>query len=480
MSNGIGTGMKWKLLERFGVLGVQFVLQIILARLLAPEHYGVLSIMMIFITIANVFIQSGFNTSLIQNKDVSEDDYSSVFWISLAVALLIYLVVFFSAPWIAAFYEMSELTSPLRVLSIVIFPGVLNSVQLAKVSREMDFRKIFWGNIVGAIVSGAVGILIALLNGGLWALVVQTLLNTSIACVVMYFSVGLKIKMRCDLHRISILFSYGWKLLLSNLLNVLYTDLHSLVIGKKYDSGILGYFNRGKQFPQYIINAIDSAIQSVMLPALAREQESNAKVKDLMRNSLRMSAYIVFPIMFGLAAVASNLIELLLTEKWLPCVPYMQIYCLSMAFYPIHSCNLQAINAMGRSDIFLKLEVVKKLYGIGFLVAALVCFDSPIYIAWTTIITTIISSFVNAAPNKKLIGYSYFEQIKDIVPYLLMSVVMYFLASICGTCFNNTMVSLLFQILVGVFSYLFLSFVLRVDSFLIIIDLLKHKIQKSK
>jgi O-antigen/teichoic acid export membrane protein len=478
MSNGVGTGLKWKLLERFGVLGVQFVLQIILARLLAPEHYGVLSIMMIFVMIANVFIQSGFNTSLIQNKDVSEDDYSSVFWVSLVIALLIYIIIFFTTPWIAMFYKMPELITPLRVLALVVFPGALNSVQLAKASREMDFRKVFLGSVIGAIASGVIGIVVALLNGGLWALVVQTLLNTSITCVVMRLFVRLKIRMLCDWKRIRILFSYGWKLLLSNLLNVVYTDLHSLVIGKKYDSGILGYFNRGKQFPQYIINAIDSAIQSVMLPALSREQEKSEKVKVLMRNSLRMSAYIVFPIMFGLAAVASNLIELLLTEKWLPCVPYMQIYCFSMAFYPIHSCNLQAINAMGRSDIFLKLEVVKKLYGIGFLVVALVCFDSPIYIAWTTIITTIISSFVNAAPNKKLIGYSYFEQIKDIVPYLLMSVVMYFLASICGSYINIAIVSLLFQILVGVFSYLFLSFIFRVEPFWVIIDFLKHKNKK--
>jgi len=361
---GLGKSFAWKLLERFGTSGVHFVLQIILARLLDPEHYGVLSIMVIFTTLANVFVQQGFNTSLIQNKDVTEEDYSSVFWVSLGIATVLYMAIFWGAPWIAVFYEMPDITVPLRVLALMLFTGALNSVQVAKISREMDFHKVFVSNIGGSLMSGIVGIIIAYMGGGLWALVAQSLLSSAVACLVMRFTVKLKLRLVCNLARVKVLFAYGWKLLMSSLLDTLYQDLRSLVIGKKYNSDTLGYYNRGKNFPQFIISAVNGAVQSVMLPAMSAEQDDSKRVKDLMRTSITMSAYVIFPVMAGLAAVASPLVRLLLTDKWLPCVPYMQIYCFSLAFYPVHSCNLQAINAVGRSDIFLKLEIIKKSIGI--------------------------------------------------------------------------------------------------------------------
>ena len=234
----------WKLLERFGVQGVQFILQIVLARLLSPEHYGVLAIMVIFTTLANVFIQNGFNTALIQNKTVTEEDYSSVLWVSLGIATVLYGAIFFTAPAIASFYSMPELISPLRVLAIMLFPGALNSVQLAKVSREMDFKQVFIGNVGAIIISGVAGIVVALLGGGLWALVIYTMLNIFTATIVMQFTTKLKIRFVINWLRIKILFSFGWKLLVSSLIDTLYQDLQALVVGKKYYSATLGYFNR--------------------------------------------------------------------------------------------------------------------------------------------------------------------------------------------------------------------------------------------
>ena len=347
-------------MERFGVQGVQFLLQVILARMLDPEHYGVLSLMVIFTALANVFIQNGFNAALIQNKDVTEEDFSSVLWASLGLAGFLYGVIFLCAPLIAGFYAMPAIVWPLRVLALMLFPGALNSVQLAKVSREMDFKKVFYSNIGGVVVSGIVGVVVAWMDGGLWALVVQTMLNITVACIVMGITVKWRPQPICNFTRLGALFRYGWKLLVSGLVDTLYMDLRSLVIGKKYDSGTLGYYNRGKQFPQFIINAINGAVQSVLLPAMSAQQDDKAKVKALTRNSVMISSYVVFPMMAGLAGIAEPLVRLLLTEKWLPCVPYMQIYCFTFAFYPVHSGNLQAINAMGRSDVFLKLEIVKK------------------------------------------------------------------------------------------------------------------------
>lgn len=480
MYNKVVSGLMWKLLERLGVQGVQFVLQIILARLLDPEHYGTLSLMVIFTSLANIFIHSGLNSALIQNRDVTEEDYSSVLWVSLSISVGLYVILFFSAPWIADFYDMPDMIAPFRVLCFMLIPGAFNSIQLAKISREMNFKQVFKSNVVAIIIAGIAGILLAFLGAGLWALVIQSLTNVIVTCFVMWFTVKWRPKFVCNFNRIRILFSFGWKLLVSSLLDTLYQDLRSLVIGKKYDSGTLGYYNRGKQFPQFVINAINGAVQSVMLPAMSERQDNKNNVKSLMRNSISISAYIIFPMMAGLAAVAEPLVKVLLTDKWLPCVPYMQIYCFTLAFYPVHSCNLQAINAMGRSDLFLKLEIIKKTYGIIVLAIAVFCFDSPIAIAMTGVITTGLGWLVNAYPNKKLINYSYFEQICDIVPSFVMSLVMCGGVLLIGTMNLSTVLKLVIQILFGIILYLFLSVVFRPYPYRLLLDKAKVLLKKTK
>ena len=474
----VSKALGWKLLERFGVQGIQFVLQIILARLLSPEHYGVLSIMIIFTTLANVFIQTGFNSALIQKKKVTEDDYSSAFWVSLIIATIAYIILFFSAPLIGKFYNMPEIVKPFRYLGIMLFPGALNSIQLAKVSREMNFKNVFISNLGAIIISGVVGIVLAYMGGGLWALVAQSLLNTFIATVVMMFTVKWCPKFVLKLRRVEILFDFGWKILVSGLIDTLYQDLRSLVIGKKYDSGTLGYYNRGKQFPQFLMNSINSSVQSVMLPAMSKEQSEKARVKALVRTSMTVSSYIIFPMMAGLAAVATPLVSFLLTDKWLPAVPYMIIYCFTMAFYPVHSCNVQAINAMGRSDIFLKLEIAKKIIGVTALVIAVFCFQSPIAIAMTGVFTSFTSSFINAFPNKKLIGYSYFEQVKDLLPSFLASITMF--AGVYAISFINlpNILLLVIQIFAGVAIYVAISAIFRLKGFKFLLARIKPVIKK--
>lgn len=476
----IFSALVWKFGERFGVQASQFVLQIVLARLLAPEHYGVLSMMVIFTTLANVFIQRGFNTALIQNKDVTEEDYSSVFWVTMGIAGLIYGVLFFSAPLIADFYNMPDLVKPFRVLCLMLFPGGLNSIQLAKVSRAMDFKKVFRSNLVAILVSAVVGIAMAAAGAGLWALVAQNVVNVAVACLVMWFTVRWRPRFKCNVARVKVLFAYGWKLLVSGLLDTLYQDLRSLVIGKKYDSGTLGFYDRGKQFPQFIINAINLTVQSVMLPALSAEQDDKDRVKAMMRNSIVLSSYIVFPVMAGLAAVAEPLVLILLTEKWLPCVPYLQIYCLSLALYPVNSCNLQAINAVGRSDTFLKLEIIKKLYGVTLLVAAVIFFDSPIAIALTGVLTSWIGWFVNASPNKKLVNYSYFEQIQDVLPTLLIALLMFGCTWAITLLKVSPILQISIQVVIGVVVYVLLSAITRNRAYRMVLNLAKDVLKKKK
>lgn len=481
--NRITKGLFWKLLERFGVQGIQFVLQIVLARILSPEHYGILSMMIIFTTLANVFVQSGFNTALIQNKDVTEEDYSSVFWLSLGIAAVLYGVIFLAAPAIGAFYRMPDLAAPLRALALTLFPGALNSVQLAKLSREMDFKKVFYGNISGIILAGIAGIVIALLGGGLWALVVQNLLNITVACAVMLFSAKWHPRMVFNLSRVAKLFRFGWKLLVASLLDTLQQNLNSLVIGKKYNSSTLAYFNRGAQFPQFVMNAILGAMQGVLLPAMSEKQDDRQQVKSLMKNAVTISSYIIFPMMAGLAAVSTPLIRLLLTEKWLPAVPYMQINCFAFAFYSVHVCNLQAINAMGRSDLFLKLEIIKKLYSFLLLVIAVAYFDSPIAIAMTGVIGTGLGWFVNAFPNKKLISYSFLEQVADLAPLMVITGIMYIgvLAAGygCALLLLPDLATLAIQIIVGVLVYLVLSMMLKPFPYKTILGMLLGRKRKN-
>ncbi len=484
MENKTGKALGWKLLERFGVTGIQLVLQIILARLLSPEHYSALAVMIIFTSLANVFIQNGFNTSLVQKKDVTDEDYSSVFWVTLGIAGIMYAIIFFASPLIATIYKMPEIVAPFRVLALMLFPGAFNSIQLAKASKELNFKKVFISNIGAIIVAGGAGVAVALLGGGLWALVAQMLASTITSMLVMFFTVKFRPRLVCNIKRVGSLFSYGWKLLVSGFINTLYQDIRSLVIGVKYDKSTLGYYDKGKQFPQLATEAINTSVQAVMLPVMAKEQDEKSKVKEIMRNSISISSYIILPMMAGLAAVATPLVTALLTEKWLPCVPFLMIYCFTFAFYPIHSCNLQAINAMGRSDIFLKLEIIKKTIGISSLVIAVFCFDSPIAIAATGIITTVTSSFINAYPNKKLIGYSYFEQIKDILPSLLMSGAMFALVFLFGKInLGSSLLTLVLQVIIGLVIYLLLSLIIRPAPFKFLVSQAKNAIKnrgKSK
>lgn len=476
----IFNGLVWKTFEQFGTYGVQFVLQIILARILSPEHYGILAIMVIFTGLAAVFVQNGFNTALIQNKDTTEEDYSSVLWMSMGVALLLYIIFFFSVPSIIRFYGMADVTAEFRVLALMLFPGALNSVQIAKASKNMEFRKIFVSKVGAIIVSGITSVIIALMGGGLWALVVQQILTALIACIVMRFTVKLKIVFTINFKRIKILFGFGWKVLVSSLVDTLYQDLRSLIIGGKYDGSTLGYYNRGKHFPQTITNVVGGSVKSVMLPAMSAIQSDRSRVKELMRKAMSIGTFLVFPMMAGLAAVGDNLVSILLTDKWLPCVPYMQIYCFTLAFYPIHSCNLQAINALGRSDIYLKLEIIKKFIGVVSLIFVVLMFDSPVAIALTGAFTAIISMFINAFPNRKLLNYGFLEQIKDVLPSMVLSLVMCGIVLILGRLNINVYLLIILQVIMGALVYIVLSKLFKLECFDYVLGTIKGFIKKKK
>ena len=473
-NNSIIRSLIFKFLERCGYQGISFIIQLILARILAPSDYGVITMLTVFIAISQVFVQSGLNTALVQRKDTSEDDYTSVFWVSLLISIILYIILFFSAPFIASFYNMPELTSVLRVLALILIPGAFNSIQNAKVQREMKFKQLLYCTIASAVVSGIVGIIMAYAGLRFWALVGQQLINQVMVSITLMLFIKWHPKMKFNFARVKTFFSFGWKLLVSSLIDTIYQNLTNLVVGRKYNSETLGFYNRGNQFPNIFVTNINGSIQSVMLPALSKEQDNKDKMKSMMRRSIVTSSYILFPLLMGLAVCAEPLISLLLTDKWLPCVPYLRIFCFIYAFWPIHTANLQAINALGRSDKFLQLEIIKKAYGLITLIITVFCFKSPMAIAIGSACTSVISCFVNAHPNKKLLNYSYIEQMKDILPPIAMATIMGVFVYAITLLQLNSIITLLIQVLVGVIVYWGESKIFHVESYEYIVGIMKR------
>lgn len=469
--NKVISSLIWKFLERGGVQGVQFVLSIILARLVTPEDYGVIALLLVFIQIATVFIQSGFNTALIQKKESDDLDFSSIFYLSLLVAAILYAILFLLAPFVSKFYTSESLTSYLRVLSLTLFFGAINSVQSAFVSKTMQFRRFFFSSMGSVIGSGIVGIILAFKGYGVWALVIQQLIKDFLVCFILWFTVKWRPRLMFSFERIKVLFSFGWKLLVSGILDTVFRNIYNLIVGKIYNKDVLGYFNRGQQFPQVIATNLDGSIQSVMLPTLSVYNDNVSEVKRITRRSISMSAFLLMPCMFGLAAVAEPLVKVLLTDKWLPCVPFLQLACISYAIYPIHTANLTGINALGRSDVFLKLEIIKKIITV---INIVVTIPFGIYaMAMGQVVSAFIASFINAYPNKKLMNYSYLEQWKDLLPSFIVSILMAIVVWSLHFISMPTIILLLIQISVGIILYIILCKLIKVETYSYFIETIK-------
>lgn len=455
--NTIIASLFWKFFERAGTQFIHFAVTVALARILVPEDFGLVALIAIFINIASVFVQSGLNMALIQKKDADNLDFSSVFWASLGIAFTVYAILFFSAPYIASFYEQPALITVVRVLALTLFIDVFNSIQNAYISRNMMFKKLFFRSIGAIIPAGIIGLTLALCDFGVWALVAQQFANAFLAVSIMWFTVPWRPSFQFSFTRFKSLFSYGWKLLVSSLIDVIYTNLRGLIIGKFFTPADLAYYNRGDTFPFLIVNNINTSIGSVLLPSFAAFQDDKPQLKRMMRRSIITSTFVITPMMAGLAAMAKPVVLIVLGEKWLPCVPFVQAYCFMYLFHPIHTSNLSAIKAMGRSDIFLKLEIIKKILGLFILIGSYFYFRSPIGIAYGAMVSTVISSFVNASPNKKLMDYSYLEQIKDILPSILLALVMGVAVLGIGELNYSLAISIPAQIISGILIYIGLA-----------------------
>ena len=470
MKHKVAKGLFWKLLENGGAQAVQFVVAILLARLLTPAEYGVVGIIMIFITIANVFVQSGFSTALVQKKNADASDFSSVCYFELALSVVLYGILYLTAPVIAAFYNIAELKEIVRVLAVVLFPGAVISVQTAYVSRNMEFKGLFLSTLAASLISGAVSIGMAMAGFGVWAMVGQQIIYYFALMIVLFFTVSWKPAKLFSFGKLRTLFGFGWKLLCASLLDTIFNNLYGLLIGKIYNEELLGSYNRGEQFPKLIATNLGAAIQAVLLPAFSAKQDDMKEVRGMVRRAIQLSSFVVLPMLLGLFAVADTLVLVLLGEQWLVCVPFLRITCITYCFWPIHITNLQAINAVGRSDIFLKLEVVKK--GLSVL-ALLIGMQFNVYVMVSIkAFQDFLCTFVNAAPNKKLLDYSILDQWKDVMPPAVLAGAMCAVVMMAGKwlVFLPLLVRLVVQIVIGVGVYAALAGIFKLESFRFCLD----------
>lgn len=465
----------WRFAERCGAQGVAFVVSLVLARLLAPEDYGTIALVTVFTTILQVFVDSGLGNALIQKKDADDVDFSSVFYFNVIVCSILYLGMYLAAPTLAAFYDDPDLVPVIRVLSLTLVISGVKNVQQAYVSRTMQFKRFFFATLGGTIGAAFLGIFLAYMGYGVWALVAQQLFNTTVDTLILWVTVKWRPKWVFSFSRLKELLSFGWKLLVSALLDTTYNQLRQLIIGKLYTTSDLAYYNKANQFPNLIVTNINTAIDSVVFPAMSMQQDDPQRVKAMTRRAIKTSVYIMAPMMLGMAAVAEPMIRLLITEKWLPCVPYLRIFCITFIFYPIHTTNLNAIKAMGRSDLFLKLEIAKKIIGLAVLLSTM--WISVEAMAYSLLLVSLLSQIINTWPNRKLMNYSYLAQLRDIMPSIALSAAMALAVSCLTMLGLNDLLTLVLQILLGVVIYLAGSLIFRLEEFMYLWDTIRNKLK---
>lgn len=453
----------WRFAERCGAQLVTFVVSIVLARILSPDDYGTVALVTVFTTILQVFVDSGLGVALIQKKNADDLDFSSVFYFNFVVCIVLYAGMFFAAPIIASFYNDLILIPIIRVISLTIVISGIKGIQQSFVSRNMLFKRFFFSTLGGTIFSAIIGIAMAYAGCGVWAIVAQQLSNTAIDTLILWLTVKWRPKKMFSWERLKILFSFGWKLLISSLLDTVYGNIRSLVIGKMYSPSDLAYYNQGDKLPSTVITNINTSIASVLLPTLASKQDDRIQLKNMTRRAIKTSTYIIAPLMMGMAFCAPPIVRLILTEKWVPCVPYLRIFCITYMFYPIHTANLNAINAMGRSDYFLKLEIAKKI--IGMLLLLLTMRISVMAMAYSLLVSMVTSMLINSWPNKGLLKYSFKEQIIDILPNIFIAILMGIVVSTIYIFKLSDVMTLAIQIPLGAIVYIGLSIIFKIEEF---------------
>ena len=469
----------WKFAERILAQLVSLIVSIIIARILMPSDYAVVSMVTVFFAFANVIISGGLNTALIQKKDADPLDYSSVLWVSLGISVVVYFILFISAPAIANLYHQPMLVAVIRVMSLILPVCVIKSIWCAYVSSALQFKKFFFATLGGTVLSGVIGVIMALKGFGAWALIAQQMTNILIDTVILILTTRIGIVLKVSYSKIKALFGYGWKLLVSSLVGTVYTNLSPLVIGIKYTPNDLSFFTKGESIPSVISSTSVHTLSAVLFPVIAKCQDDKKRVLECTRMFMRIGSFLLFPVMLGFFAVSDNLITVLLTEKWLTASYYVKIFCLTTMFDVVCIGNCETIKAIGRSDIYLKIEILKKTSYFVVLFAFIFFSNTPEIMVLSYIVCTVIQIVVNSIPNRRLINYRYKQQIADLMPSLLCSVAMCIVVSLVGLLPLNVYALLALQIVTGIGVYSALTFIFNRNTFKYVIVTAKSLVKKK-
>lgn len=476
----VAGGLFWSYGERIMAQLVSLVVSIVLARLLDPENYGVISIVMIFITFCDAIVSGGFGNAIVQKKDADELDVNTMLCCSVATSFLLYLIIFCAAPFIADFYEMDIIRSILRVLGLRLLISGVNSIQRAWIQKRMLFKRFFISTSFGTIISAIVGIAMAYIGMGAWALVAQYLTNSFIDTTVLLITNDWKPRLQFSGIRAKNMLSYGWKVLVTTVVYTIEGDLRSLIIGKKFGSADLAYYDQGKKFPNLLVTNINTSISNVMFPVLSENQNDLIRLKQMCRRAVRVGIYLLSPLLIGLIGVADTFVVAVLSAKWVPCIPFLRILTLVFLVRPFTTTCQQSILSVGRSDVTLKIEIIVNAVAIGILFYSVFILESVIGIAIGTLFAEGVSMVMFMYYENKIIRYSYKEQLQDLLPSLTMSTLMGGFVYLLHFLPLHEGIVLIIQVVIGVAFYLLISYVIKFEPFIYLVEMLKEKFRNNK
>lgn len=471
------SGFFWKLSQKVLCQVVSFGISVVLARILLPSDYGVVAICSMFLILTGIFIDGGLGTALIQKKNADDLDFCTVFYSGMVLSIVVYIAVFFAAPLIADFFKNKQITSVIRVLALAMPIGTLSGVQNAFVSRQMIFKKFFYSSLIGTFASGAVGLGMALTGFGVWALVGQNLVSTITNTLVLFCIIEWHPKLRFSYERFKVLFSFGWKMAIVNVLTTFFYQLKGYVIGYKYSATQLAYYNRGEGLPGILYNNINGTISDVLFPALSQLQDDKDALRRALSRAMRISSFFLMPALFGLAAISNNLVIIIFSEKWAASIPFMQVICLISCSDILGMANYQAIKAVGRADTLLEMEFVKRPAMFAILIVTM--FISPLAIAVGQLLYSIIAFIVNAYPNRKYIDYPIMQQLNDVGKNFVISLLMAIAVYLIGLIGLNMYVCVGVQVVVGVVLYYSVARLFNKEDYGYVLEFVKNKFKKS-
>ena len=459
-TNNTIKGLYWSFVEKIGAQGVQFIVGLFLARILFPEDYGLIGMLMIFIAISGAIIDGGLPIALIRKKNSSDTDYSTVFWYNLFISIVLFIIFFFSSKYIAIFYEKEILEDILKIMSLVFIINAAGSVQKTVFTINLNFKIQAKISIVAVIVSGTVGVMLAYYNFGVWALVAQTVVSAIVTNISLWLFSFWKPKFVFSIASFKELFGFGYKLLLATILNKVFENIYAILIGKYFSAKDLGFYTRAESLQLLPVNNVYSVIQKVAFPVISK-YSNIIDITNAFRKFLRLTMAILFPIMFLMLVTAYSLILIVLTEKWLPSVSLLQLFCITGVLYPIHAINLNVLNVMGRSDIFLKLEFIKK----GFIVIAILSTFSYGVKALVIgqIVFSAIALILNTYYTKKLISYGIFAQLKDIFPFFISALISSFIVYLISLFIINHLIIIAINVVLGTIFYFVFLFIFQIE-----------------